>query len=207
MESLKGGCTALCACLCGCVAAAVPITFVVYLGIYAFNNPDNEAWVGVAPTGKQALYADETAGTLAKATSLADIHGRFVSWFLWGFLQNLVLPVSAVLLIGLGMLINEGLGKCCGGLASLGMCCGGTAWWITGIVWRFRSEGAYAAGDFVPEGKSVEDWDTEISGEDSLFQYKSGKFMFIYFMICWSFMALGCLCSAIGAIAACVAGK
>ena len=105
------------------------------------------------------------------------------------------------------MLINEGLGKCCGGLASLGMCCGGTAWWITGIVWRFRSEGAYAAGDLVPEGKSVDDWDTEISDEDSLFQYKSGKFMFIYYVICWSCMALSCLCSAIGAIAACAVGK
>ena len=48
MDVVKGGC----ACICGCAIAAIPITFIVYLGIYAFNNPDNEAWVGIAPTGK-----------------------------------------------------------------------------------------------------------------------------------------------------------
>ena len=161
MQALSGA-SAVCACLCSCAAAAVPIVFAVYLGIYAFNNPDSEAWIGTTTEGKYALYKEEAAGTLAKSTALLDIHARFVVWFLWGFLQTVAVPIGSAIVIGLAFLINEGLGKCCGGLSVLGMCCGSAAWWITGIVWRFRSEGAFAAGDMVPEGKTIEDWETEI---------------------------------------------
>ena len=138
---------------------------------------------------------------------MIDIHGRFVTWFFWGFLQALVIPVGSSILVGLGMLIHESIGKGCMGLQGLGMCCGGAAWWITGIVWRFRSDGAYAAGDIVPEGKSVEDWEEEITADGSLFQYKSGKFMFIYYVICLSITAFACLCSMIGAICGCIQKK
>mmetsp|Transcript_32073 Transcript_32073/g.37718 ORF Transcript_32073/g.37718 Transcript_32073/m.37718 type:complete len:106 (+) Transcript_32073:171-488(+) len=105
------------------------------------------------------------------------------------------------------MLINPTLGSCCMGLNGCAMTCGGLAWWITGIVWRFRSDGAYAAGDIVPDGKTLEDWETEISADGSLFQHQSGKFMFIYYILCWSLMGLSCLCSVCAAIAGCVTNK
>jgi len=39
------------------------------------------------------------------------------------------------------------------------MACGGLAWWITGIVWRFRSDGAFASGDIPAEkGMDIDEW-------------------------------------------------
>ena len=207
MELKLEGWAAVPALLCCCVCSAVPIIFMVYLGIYAFNNPDQEAWYGLDTDGKGALFASEDAGLTGRATELVDIHARFVTWFLWGFIQTLVLPLSATILVGLGMLIHPSLGSFCSGLLGCGMSCGGLAWWITGIVWRFRSDGAYATGDVVPEGKDLDAWEAEISADDSLFQYKSGKFMFIYYVICWSMMACGCLTSLCGAIAGCLSNK
>ena len=175
------------------------------MGIYAFNNPDSEAWLGLGPDGNHALYADKTAGDTANATELVDIHARFVFWFLWGFSQALLIPLSSMLLTVIGALIHPTLGTLCAGLTGCTMSCGGLAWWITGIVWRFRSDGAYAVGDIVPEGKTVEDWEAEITTDGSLYQFKSGKFMFIYYIISWSIMACSCLCSIIAAICGCVA--
>ena len=39
-------------CLLGTACSIVPIVYVVYLGIYAFNNPDQEAWYGLDSNGK-----------------------------------------------------------------------------------------------------------------------------------------------------------
>mmetsp|Transcript_32074 Transcript_32074/g.37719 ORF Transcript_32074/g.37719 Transcript_32074/m.37719 type:complete len:106 (+) Transcript_32074:171-488(+) len=105
------------------------------------------------------------------------------------------------------MLINPTLGSCCMGLNGCAMTCGGLAWWITGIVWRFSSDGAYAAGEIAPEGESIEDWDSKVTADGSLFQHHSGKFMFIYYILCWSLMGLSCLCSVCAAIAGCVTNK
>ena len=171
MEIKLEGWAAVPAVLCCCVCAALPIVFFVYLGIYSFNNPDQEAWLGAGADGKEALFADEAAGTLGKATDLVDIHARFITWFMWGFMQSVVAPIAALVLVGLGSLLHPSLGACCSGLTGCGMSCGGIAWWITGIVWRFRSDGSYAAGDIVPEGKGIDEWETEISADGSLFQW------------------------------------
>ena len=39
-------------CLLATACSILPIVFVVYLGIYAFNNPDQEAWYGLDANGK-----------------------------------------------------------------------------------------------------------------------------------------------------------
>ena len=39
-------------CLLGTACSILPIVFIVYLGIYAFNNPDQEAWYGLDKNGK-----------------------------------------------------------------------------------------------------------------------------------------------------------
>ena len=115
-------------------------------------------------------------------------------------------PIGGALLTVLAMFISPSLGSCIGPLVGCGAGCGGLAWWIAGIVWRFRSDGAYAAGDVLPNGKELEAWQTEIEAEGSLFQVKSGKFMFIFYVITWSSMGLCCLCMLVGSIYACVAG-
>lgn len=59
MEQLKGaGAVSQCiGCLCTLGCCAGQITLIVYLGIFAFNNPDNEAWYGVDAEGKSQLFA------------------------------------------------------------------------------------------------------------------------------------------------------
>ena len=49
-----------------------------------------------------------------------------------------------------------------GFLLGTGASCGAFAWWVVGIVWRFRSDGSYTAGDIPPEGTLLEDWDKEL---------------------------------------------
>ena len=160
MEVIKTVCGAACG-VVGCVAATActvaPIVLCVYQGIYAFNNPDNEAWLGVVPGGENKLFADQEAGNLDKATGLVDIHGRFVTWFLWGFLTSLS-PLALGILFLITTLINPNLGGCCGAFNACAVGCSGLAWWITGIVWRFRADGAFVSGDLVPEGKTQEEW-------------------------------------------------
>ena len=58
------------------------VIWTVYLCIYAFDNPDQPAWYG-KKDGKPSLFGSpEEQG----AGELTDIHQRFVSWFLWGFI-------------------------------------------------------------------------------------------------------------------------
>ena len=42
-----GICVSLIGCLCACSMLGGFITFVVFLGKFAFNSPDGEAWYGV----------------------------------------------------------------------------------------------------------------------------------------------------------------
>ena len=188
-----------------CACCIAPIVFVVYLGVYSFNNPDNEAWLGVTPAGEYELYKDEASG--AGSTDLVDIHSRFVIWFTWGFLQNLVAPLASGLLVGMGLMLHPILGSVCMCLLGSAMSCGGIAWWITGIVWRFRSDGKFACGDVVPEGMTEEAWQAEITADDSLYQHSTGNFLFIYYIICWSLAGAGCLCSILASICACCRSK
>ena len=67
---------------------AVSFTFVVYLGIYSFNNPDKQAWIGLLPdTNDRAMFKTHTEIDTAKAVQVVDIHARFIAWFFWGFLN------------------------------------------------------------------------------------------------------------------------
>ena len=52
VKSALGGLGGCVLCLVGTACSILPIVFVVYLGIYAFNNPDQEAWYGLDENGK-----------------------------------------------------------------------------------------------------------------------------------------------------------
>ena len=157
VKSVLAGAGSCVLCLLGTACSIVPIVFIVYLGIYAFNNPDQEAWYGLDSNGKQALFPDEASATAASATEVADMHQRFVGWFLWGFIQ-IFAPCAAACLSAIFMMISPTIGSVCGGLLGCATGCGGLAWWIAGIVWRFRADGAYSCGDIAQDGISAEAW-------------------------------------------------
>ena len=114
MDSFKhvggGGCLATSiACLCILACCGGAITFVVYLGMYAFANPNAAAWYGEIMSADgvltPGLYADPTEVNILTV----DIHGQFVTWFLWGFAQS-VLPIAIAILFSICSLISQNLG-------------------------------------------------------------------------------------------------
>jgi len=132
------------------------------------------------------------------------VHDNFVKWFLWGFIQCLILP-GGLLLAGIATACAQGLGMCLAGLTGCGFCCGSLAWWITGIVWRFNRVGQFAAGD----GDKAADHSMTMEelplAQSAMVQYSSGNFMRIYYLITWSLMAIACGCGILGALCTCVA--
>ena len=52
VKSALGGLGGCVICLLGTACSILPLVFVIYLGIYAFNNPDQEAWYGLDENGK-----------------------------------------------------------------------------------------------------------------------------------------------------------
>ena len=76
---------------CGIVAcglSTLPMVFMVYLYIYAFWNPDPEAWYGLVSSQDgpvPQLFESEKAGNLQDASSLININRQYMTWFQWGF--------------------------------------------------------------------------------------------------------------------------
>ena len=194
--------------LCALSVCGGLLTLSVYLGVYAFANPDAAAWYGetlsvygvVTPT----LFADPTITTVP----LVDIHGQFVIWFLWGFIQAMV-TITTVILGVTCLTICRSIDNAVL-VHSLGGCiigCGGLAWWITGMVWRFSSAGKYASGDIVPAGMDAEKtaaWEAGLTADGSLFQYSSGNFMYIYYMITWITLGVICIFPFLAAFCSCI---
>ena len=155
-------------CMLGCTFTTTVLTTIVFLGIFGLANPDKQAFYGTFED-KGVLYATREKAIEASAADVIDVHARFVNWCLWGFIMALTpLPIGAFTLIC--SCINAQCGKTVGGV---GMCffnCSLLAWWITGIVWRFRADGRYSCGDIPPEGTSdIDFYEKKILAADSLF--------------------------------------
>ena len=124
------------------VCISIPIVFTVFLGIYGFKNPDKAAWiVRTSPT------ADEFSifGTLAEAkanqnSEIVNIHGLFVSWFLWGFYLMLS-PWAIAIITIITCFLHERVYQITFGVLNCLAGCAWLAWLIVGLVWRFNKYG------------------------------------------------------------------
>ena len=142
------------------------IAWTVYLGIYAFDNPDSPAWYGIVD-GKPGLFENHEL----ESVELLDIHRRFASWFLWGFIHALA-PWLLFLCVKVCTALSPKLGECSQILAICSYGCSTVAWWVTGIVWRFRPDGAFASGDKF--SVLVDGDETTLEADPLLVQAKSG---------------------------------
>lgn len=74
--------------------------------------------------------------------------------------------------------------------------CGFLSWWVMGMYWRFSPSGSYAAGDTLSQIEL-----SEIKADPrSLFQIRSGRFISIFYVVCWCvivFAALAILASVL----------
>jgi hypothetical protein len=108
----------------------------VYLGIFAFSNPNMQAFYFEGANGAQALEPTNIGGGV-------PIHDNFVKWFLWTFI-NCCLCIVTPCLGGLGAFLtakNTGLGMAFNGLIGCGFGCNMLVAWIMGMVWRFSAAG------------------------------------------------------------------
>ena len=187
-----GVCSKIVGCICSCGCLAAIITFTVYCGMYAFNNPEPQAYY-IAATGTSPASLVGVADV--DAVGVTAVHDQFVRWFTWVFAQQMVMffggPIIVLLVICI-MRMSACLGNLCGVLMACGFCGSGLGAWIAGMVWRFSEAGRVASGDYLTEG--------EVAGPDM--QIQSGKFMGIYYLITWIMMGVSCGCSILGAIVA-----
>ena len=145
---------------CSCLMAIGNLVLFIFLAIYAFGNPDNEGYFGKRTstiegksvesdwmfTASEALGYTNDAGEEIPATVIGEVdnvHGNFVTWFTWGFLNYLMICgfqcLGAILVRCMPV-----IGMICMYLSGC-VCCSSTAWWIAGIVWRFRTSGKVAS--------------------------------------------------------------
>ena len=124
----------------GCVACcALQVTFIVYLGIFAFANPDKRAYYVISADSPKMT---ETAVN----GSAVDVHAQFVAWFTWGFIMMLC-PCAIGLILVLTSFFSDTCTSLLGTFFNCAAGCTGIAWWVCGIVWRFKASGSFASGD------------------------------------------------------------
>ena len=203
---MTGGVGLVCSAICSCACLAGVITMISYFGIYGLNNPDPQAYYGLVG-GAQTLAATAKELTDAGVVEPFPVHDKMVSWFLWGFILNIA-PFAACFCM-LPTILLPNLAQLFSCFASLLMTfsgCGSLAWFITGSVFRFRSDFNFASGDVIPAGVDSDAWYTALEADSGLFQVSSGRFMWVFLMINYGTMAASCGCALLVGICSCVAG-
>ena len=128
------------------------------------------------------LFASYEELSAAGGNNNVHMHARLVSWFTWGF-YNFVLPIAVLPFVACCLCSSPAAGLMCYGCTTMSCACSMLAWFITGIIWRFSTDGQFAVGTLVPSGKTAEEWSNITKAEGSLFQVKSGNFMYYYYLI------------------------
>ena len=216
-------------CMLGYTVATSILTTVVFSGVFGLANPDKPAFYGVvqvqqslgdAATQQQKtqlmkLFATREEAIEANAVDIADVHSRLVAWCLWGFFMALS-PIPMGILIAISHCINFNCGKFVNLLSTCAFGCSLVAWWITGIIWRFRLDGRFACGDIIQHESANGGENVAVIGDDelwfkenvlakgSLYQYLTGQFMKIFYFFCWTAQTLIALILIFNALIKCL---
>ena len=83
-----------------------------------------------------------------------DVHAEFVLWFTWGFILVLS-PCAIGLILFLTGFISDSMTALLGTLLNCSVGCASVAWWISGIVWRFKASGSFASGDELNDAELI----------------------------------------------------
>jgi hypothetical protein len=199
--------------LCTLTCLSIFLTFVIYMAIFAFSNPDSDAYyqaytgtVSGADVEFQGLSADLLSfpanmpfTTTDLTLDVTPIHAIFCTWFMWGFLNTVLFCTFCCGAILIARCAQSLVG-CCFCLMACTQC-SGSVWYIMGLVWRLNKAGRFASGDIVPYGVADQAaWDAlkaDTPAEDHLFQLQSGNFMWVYFVISWVLMGTSCVCGCV----------
>lgn len=135
---------------------AMQAVLTVYLGLYAFRNPDQPAWVGETDEEKLALFESRaSAKEQVKMYRVTNVHAHFEAWFVFGFLVNLS-PALIFTIYKTAALCSFEIAKFLAITLAFLAGLAWTTWYILGIVWRFSRAGRYASWGSDGFGYSVE---------------------------------------------------
>ena len=160
-----GCCGFLAVCACFCTILGSTIALVVYLGVYAYNNPDvTDCWyvdgMTVGETTAQAALDAATKQGLEQMEPI-NVHQLFTAWFAWAFWTALLPCLCAPVITLVNCFQIQALDTLVQGAACLTACCS-TLWLlILGAIWRFGNIGDACTEDALPlrkEGVSDDDW-------------------------------------------------
>ena len=167
----------------GCVYLIPNVVLCYFFYTYANNNPDvdNNGFSCYARNGDNVGYPN---GDMAGSK---DITSEFETWFKFGFILNIL-----HICVGLFMLMGTAAPFCsiCGICLDCPVTLGGAAWFITGMVFRWRHIGKVCSGDY---------YDAEASPLlPDVYMHKSGKFMQVFFILTFSLCGAICLFGCCG---------
>ena len=188
------------------------ITVLVFLGIFAFNNPDpNSVWVvrdfeSVERSRDAVIAAAGASGVDITEGYPVEMHKLFSAWFAWGFWASLTYAILFMASGGItaaspkvgAVLVSANTGL---------FCTNSIVWLICGFIWRFSKAGSIAAGDKLEPapGTAPEIWkqQQQASSEANGYQLKGGNFMGIYLTAMLILFGLIILSFVIGCMVLC----
>jgi len=176
--------------MCCCIGSVIAtiLAFTVYIGKYAFDNPNPDAWY----IDGQLVPAEPTL----EGAEFTAVHDQYVTWFLWGFINQMIFLASPLCALLTKMMPNDCQWHTY--VTGCGVCLSSIVWYIIGLVWRFNAVGKFSCGDETEVVASAE--------SITLMQNESGNFMRIYFLITWICLSTICCCAISGfAFAQCCA--
>ena len=200
------------------VFCIVYMVFVIYLGVYAYANPDPARCYYVDGLDTTGL-SKETVETMAKDQNITvregyplDMAHLFRAWFTWGFWGSVVQILIIAIFVPLFCLyknsykVSQRVFLVMQGLS----CCSTFMWFIIGFFWRFSKGGRVAAGDKLDRvaGMSDEEFEskrTNASNADG-YQLKSGKFMSAYLWIIISAVLISVAVGSLLSVVMCLNG-
>ena len=162
-------CTKITAIVGAVIVAGVFTTATVYLGIYAYKNPDPlNCWITrdvfvPSLTKEEAINAVKGLDVEPIEGYPVEMHKIYLVWFLWGFWAKLVF--AALIAATVGVCYASYNGGLIVASISVGLyAVNSIVWLIVGGIWRFSKGGMTAAGDRLvrPEGASDDEWNKQL---------------------------------------------
>ena len=192
----------------GSVAAALFAVATVYLGIFAYNNPDPaKCWVVKgselpATTKAPAIDNANQLGLDVPSGYPVEMHRLFSAWFTWGFYLKIVFIAAIAVATALSKWEKK-YGMTAGAISVSAYVLNAAGWIVAGAIWRFSNAGAIASGEKLerPAGVSNDDWDAsiELATATNGYQVKSATFMKIYVILAIVVISLSMIGGIIGA--------
>jgi len=147
--------------LIGLLLLTTFIVLTVYLGQYAFSNPDpSSCWItkgvdAAALTKDAAILKAKEASVDVPEGYPVEMHRVFVAWAMWGFLQNAVMITVIALTIILVAFVP--IMPTIASVTGMGWCIGTILWLVFGAIWRYSFGGGVSSGDRLVRDDDISD--------------------------------------------------